>query len=883
MKTIHKISNTSHIVGFFLFSILSVGCAKEIEQQQPQEELHEVVFHAGWEPETKTVLQEDGSVWWSPEDEIALYYVDDESSGKYRLKSNCKKPSLKTDFVGMISNGSDKGIFYAIYPYDKATESIGSFIIPSVQYATAGTIFPRQFASLARAEGNNLTFYNVCAGLKFSVAHEGVSKVVFQQRDDAVPLTGKISIPFLSDWPNNLSVIPDYYNGSDYLTVYPTEGKYFDPGKYYYAVIAPGNTSLIMSFYTDNQVATKYFSVNSIERSKIAVLKEKDKDLVFKNIDERTCAALGSNILPDGIDKNSIREVIFHTSSDVTTDVVVPSSIPTFGKDDYIPVFFELTGSTAHYYTKAERYMMKGPSCISFRDWKELRTVDLSMFCTSPVMEFNAMFEGCINLENVDLSSFDTSNAFYFPAMFSECKNLKKLDISNFCSKNVKDDWGNPFAAMFTHCYNLMSLDLGDFEISGDANHTMFAVARNSRNCAIRCTSSTREALCNATSKLGDNEQYITWVLPDNEMPVLEPYKFDYYSSDYSKDKTVKVLQKSTVGKGINIVLMGDGYSDRMIADGSYDEDMNKAMNAIFKDEPYTTFRDYFNVYQVYAVSENELAGESNTTFNAYIGGMDPDNGAVSYFDEYTVQKYAKIPDNDIDETCVVLILNRDAIYVKGVSHNGYIMAGDDVSDITDYSKGGSVAMICRKLEDYSFVVAHEFGHGFAKLADEYWAYIGNMSDSEKEFYISRADNYGWWSNIDFTDNQEIVKWRKFLNDDRYSGTDIGIYEGATYSSGCWKPSQHSIMNNDADGIFNAPSREAIYKRIHRLAFGKDWQYDYEEFVEYDQKNIAAEKPTTTASVINRSPSIDSKQKSFVKFEKSMTSDGKEKITIIMN
>lgn len=867
-------------VVLILFTSL-YGCVKEVEQ--PQGELHEVVFHAGWAPETKTVLQEDGSVWWSPGDEIALYYVGDHDSGKYRLKANCEKLSSKTDFVGMISDSCDKGIFYAIYPYDRATGSIGRFIIPAVQYATARTNFPCQFTSLARAEGDNLTFYNVCAGLKFSVAHEGVSKVVFQQRDDCIPLTGEISIPFLSDWPNDLSVTTDYDNGSNYLTVYPAEGKYFDTGKYYYAAIAPGNTSLIMSFYTDTQVATKYFSVNSIERSKIAVLKEKDKDLIFKNIDERTYAALGSNILPDGIDKNSIREVIFHTSSDITTDVVVPSSIPTFGKDDYIPVYFELTGSTAHYYTKAERYMMKGPSCVSFRDWKELRTVDLSMFCTSPVMEFNAMFEGCINLENVDLSSFDTSNAFYFPGMFSECKNLKKLDISNFCSKNVKDDWGNPFAAMFTHCYNLTSLNLGDFEISGDANHTMFAVARNSHNCAIRCTASTREALCNATSKLGDNEQYITWVLPDNEMPVLEPYKFDYYSSDYKKDKTVKVLQKATVGKGINIILMGDGYSDRLIADGSYDEDMNIAMNAIFKDEPYATFRDYFNVYQVYAVSENELAGESNTTFNAYIGGMDPDNGAVSYFDEYTVQKYAKIPDNDINETCVVLILNRDAIYIKGVSHNGYIMAGDDISDITDYSKGGSVAMICRKLEDYSFVVAHEFGHGFAKLADEYWAYIGNMSDSEKEFYISRADNYGWWSNIDFTDNPEMVKWRKFLNDDRYSGTDIGIYEGATYSSGCWKPSQRSIMNNDADGIFNAPSREAIYKRIHRLAFGKEWQYDNEKFVEYDQKNIAAEKAAGTTSVNNRIPSIVPERKSFVKFEKSMTSDGKENITIIMN
>lgn len=528
MKTI-SLKKTLWVV---LLSFLFIGCVKEVEQQQSQGELHKVVFHAGWAPETKTVLQENGSVWWSPGDEIALCLTGHED--KYCLKSDCKEPLQETDFIGMIGENSGEDTFYAIYPYDKVKGTNPfSITIPSVQYATAGAFSPGQFASFARAEGDKLTFYNVCAGLKFSVAHEGVSKIIFQQRDNGVPLTGEIRIPFYPNWPEDLSVFPDYDNGSNYLTVYPIEGKYFIPGKYYYAAIAPGNTSLIMSFYTDNQVATKYFSVNSIERSKIALLKEKDKGLVFENIDERTYAALGSNILPDGIDKNSIREVIFHTSSNITTDVVVPSSIPAYGKDDYIPVYFEMAGTTAHYYTKAERYMMKGPSCVSFRDWKELRTVDLSMFCTSPVMEFNAMFEGCINLENVDLSSFDTSNAFYFPAMFSECKNLKKLDISNFCSKNVKDDWGNPFAAMFTHCYNLMSLDLGDFEISGDANHTMFAVARNSRNCAIRCTSSTREALCNATSKLGDNEQYITWVLPDNEMPVLEPYKFDYYSSDY--------------------------------------------------------------------------------------------------------------------------------------------------------------------------------------------------------------------------------------------------------------------------------------------------------------------------------------------------------------
>ena len=41
-------------------------------------------------------------------------------------------------------------------------------------------------------------------------------------------------------------------------------------------------------------------------------------------------------------------------------------------------------------------------------------------------------------------------------------------------------------------------------------------------------------------------------------------------------------------------------------------------------------------------------------------------------------------------------------------------------------------------------------------------------------------------------------------------------------------------------GGFNAPSREAIYYRIHKLAYGDDWEYDYEKFVKYDAVNRAA-------------------------------------------
>ena len=46
-------------------------------------------------------------------------------------------------------------------------------------------------------------------------------------------------------------------------------------------------------------------------------------------------------------------------------------------------------------------------------------------------------------------------------------------------------------------------------------------------------------------------------------------------------------------------------------------------------------------------------------------------------------------------------------------------------------------------------------------------------------------------------------------------------------------------VGNDGDR-FNAPSRKAAYIRIHKLAYGSDWQFDYEEFVQYDAINRKA-------------------------------------------
>ncbi|MBP5550321.1 MAG: hypothetical protein J6X63_07615, partial [Bacteroidales bacterium] len=70
-----------------------------------------------------------------------------------------------------------------------------------------------------------------------------------------------------------------------------------------------------------------------------------------------------------------------------------------------------------------------------------------------------------------------------------------------------------------------------------------------------------------------------------------------YQSSDYSSDGATTTLQQSTTGNGVDLVFMGDAFSDRQIADGTYANVMQKAADAFFSEEPYKSMKDRFNVY----------------------------------------------------------------------------------------------------------------------------------------------------------------------------------------------------------------------------------------------------------------------------------------------
>jgi len=344
---------------------------------------------------------------------------------------------------------------------------------------------------------------------------------------------------------------------------------------------------------------------------------------------------------------------------------------------------------------------------------------------------------------------------------------------------------------------------------------------------------------------LSDNIEALDDFIADKFGPVEASL---YESTDYSEDGKMTVLQKATDGNGIDIVIMGDGYSDRLIENGLYASDMNQIYESIFTIEPYASFRDKFNVYGVTAVSKNEVYDEESaeTALGCYLGALN--GGWITEVggDLDTIFDYAgkALSSERMDEALILVMVNE-------FRNAGTAYMYDFGVDNSDWGRGTGVAFFTKGAYDETFetTMHHEaLGHAFAKLADEYTDCTKTMTEDLAEAISTQTETTGFYKNIDFTDDPTKVRWSYFLEDERYAYDGLGIFEGGFgwYEFDVYRPTEDSIMRYN-EGGFNAPSREAIYYRIHKLAYGREWEYKYEDFVEYDAINRKSAAQAQTA------------------------------------
>ena len=363
----------------------------------------------------------------------------------------------------------------------------------------------------------------------------------------------------------------------------------------------------------------------------------------------------------------------------------------------------------------------------------------------------------------------------------------------------------------------------GEWEVASKPDWCEVSPASGNKKTKVTLT-------INAMAKNGSSrEGKVVFRLKDEDY--THECRVSQYGYEYGEDQWL-TLQKATKGKkgGINIVLLGDGYDAKSIADGSYLRTMKQEMEYFFGLEPYTTYRGYFNVYTAFPLSTESGVGTVNTIrynrFNTtFTGGVE----LKADYDE--IFAYAlnapTVTKENLNQTLIIMVPNTT-----------------EYGGMTQMWTSGAAIAFC-PLSTYSYpldtrgVVQHEAGgHGFGKLGDEYIyhnAFIDNchcMDGCDHGYAFNKYKALGWYENLSFTGKMQSVPWSHLIFDPRYSDL-VDIYEGGyMHSRGVFRSEQNSCMNNNIP-YYSTISRESIVKRIKRYA-GET--YSFEDFVKNDKR-----------------------------------------------
>lgn len=239
---------------------------------------------------TRTTLSEDGAeVLWSPGDHINVFF-NDIFSGDFVSQNT--EPVATTQFSGTLTavsgttdtgdnSSSDTKYFWAIYPYDAGNSCSGNFVtltLPDVQTAAEGTVAEGLLPCIARSKGMDFYFYQLCGGVRFVLAQEGITSVSVKS-NASVPLAGQVRARFDQE---NKPDIMNVLDGKDQVTIRPPAGETaFKAGKTYYMVMLPATLDDGFTFsYTKGGVETvlphPYSSV-AVERAKFGYMVAPDR------------------------------------------------------------------------------------------------------------------------------------------------------------------------------------------------------------------------------------------------------------------------------------------------------------------------------------------------------------------------------------------------------------------------------------------------------------------------------------------------------------------------------------------------------------------------------------------------------------------------------
>lgn len=294
--------------------------------------------------------------------------------------------------------------------------------------------------------------------------------------------------------------------------------------------------------------------------------------------------------------------------------------------------------------------------------------------------------------------------------------------------------------------------------------------------------------------------------------------------------------QKKRNSTPVTIIVTGDGFiKEHMLKGGMFEQYATEAIEFLFDVEPFKTYRDYFNVYFIPAISEKTQIGTLNENYDTYFRTyIDTSTDRIKSLDSSKLFKFVETYCPDIIghkttiQNVVTIVLVNDKRY-DGITWSysdgknyalcalpeGIMDMGGPNADKAGISVG-----------DWRNIVLHEVGgHAFGRLADEYWyeestrvVVTGGLRD-EQNWPVPMSRNVA----ADISESSNTCYWHHLVGDSRFP--KVGYFEGGLlHKTGIWRCEEASCMI-DNRRYFNAYSRQLIVERIMKIS-GQLFNFD---------------------------------------------------------
>jgi hypothetical protein len=276
---------------------------------------------------------------------------------------------------------------------------------------------------------------------------------------------------------------------------------------------------------------------------------------------------------------------------------------------------------------------------------------------------------------------------------------------------------------------------------------------------------------------------------------IIDPADHFIRKENPIKVHTTKIYSGGDPHTSVDLAFIAEGYKAEEME--KFREDVKKMADILFAEAPYSNYKDKFNIWAVESISQDsgtDIPGEKiyvNTAVNSsfYTFGLDR---YLTTQDIKTVNDFAAAVPHDN-----IIVLINSTRYGGGGVYNYYS------GTTTDHQLSPKVFI-------------HEFGHGFAGLADEYYS----SAVAYDEFYPLNVEP--WEPNITTMVNFES-KWKKMIAKDtpvptppeeKYSNV-TGLFEGGGYSAkGIFRPEMDCRMKSNGEKGYCSVCRNAIKEMI---------------------------------------------------------------------